>query len=130
MMDQEKPTNSEVDVRESLLGTQPSLDTAQMRQLALDQALDYRGDVTLHTLDGRMIEGYVFDHRRDEHQSCVRLIAAADGKRVDIPDAEISKLIFSGRDTAAGKSWETWVKKYQEKKEAGEPANLESDLLE
>jgi len=27
---------------------------------------------------------------------------------------------FTGKDTAAGKSFETWVKKYQAKKAAGE----------
>ena len=29
-------------------------------------------------------------------------------------------LAFAGRDTAAGKSWEAWVRKYWEKKAAGE----------
>ena len=29
-------------------------------------------------------------------------------------------LAFTGRDTAAGKSWEAWMKKYAEKKAAGE----------
>ena len=33
--------------------------------------------------------------------------------------ADIAALAFSGRDTAAGKSWEAWVKKYWDKKEAG-----------
>ena len=34
--------------------------------------------------------------------------------------SEIARLEFTGRDTAAGKSWETWVKKYVDKKKAGE----------
>jgi hypothetical protein len=34
--------------------------------------------------------------------------------------ADIARLEFTGRDTAAGKSFATWVKKYQEKKAAGE----------
>ena len=33
---------------------------------------------------------------------------------------DIARLEFTGRDTAAGKSFETWVKKYREKKAAGE----------
>ena len=32
----------------------------------------------------------------------------------------VARLEFTGRDTAAGKSFETWVKKYQAKKAAGE----------
>jgi hypothetical protein len=39
---------------------------------------------------------------------------------VTIPYSEIAALQFSGRDTAAGKTFEAWVKKYWEKKAAGE----------
>jgi hypothetical protein len=42
------------------------------------------------------------------------------GGKVSVSYAEIARLAFTGRDTAAGKSWETWVKKYVEKKKAGE----------
>ena len=34
--------------------------------------------------------------------------------------AEIARLEFTGKDRAAGKHWEDWVKKYNEKKAAGE----------
>jgi hypothetical protein len=34
--------------------------------------------------------------------------------------SDIAALVFSGRDTAAGKTFEAWVKKYWEKKAAGE----------
>jgi hypothetical protein len=34
--------------------------------------------------------------------------------------SDIAALAFSGRDTAAGKSWEAWVGKYWQKKTAGE----------
>ena len=34
--------------------------------------------------------------------------------------AEIAALAFTGRDNAAGKSFDAWVKKYWEKKAAGE----------
>ena len=37
--------------------------------------------------------------------------------------SDIAALAFTGRDTAAGKSWEAWVKKYVEKKAAGEKAH-------
>jgi hypothetical protein len=39
---------------------------------------------------------------------------------VNVAYAEIAGLVFSGRDTAAGKTFEAWVKKYWEKKAAGE----------
>jgi len=34
--------------------------------------------------------------------------------------AEIARVEFSGKDRAAGKHWEDWVKAYNEKKAAGE----------
>ena len=34
--------------------------------------------------------------------------------------AEIARLEFSGKDRAAGKHWEDWVKAFNEKKAAGE----------
>ena len=45
--------------------------------------------------------------------------------------SQIAALTFTGRDTAAGKSWQAWLKKYLEKKAAGEknielePENLD-----
>jgi hypothetical protein len=48
------------------------------------------------------------------------MLVQADGRRRDIAYNEIAGLAFTGRDTAAGKSWESWVKKYADKKAAGE----------
>ena len=42
------------------------------------------------------------------------------GEKTSIRYNDIARLEFTGRDTAAGKSFETWVKKYQAKKAAGE----------
>jgi hypothetical protein len=42
------------------------------------------------------------------------------GSRVNIPYSDIAAIAFSGRDTAAGKTFDAWVKKYWEKKAAGE----------
>jgi hypothetical protein len=45
--------------------------------------------------------------------------------------SDIAALAFTGRDAAAGKSWEAWVKKYEEKKAAGEKhIGLEPEALE
>jgi hypothetical protein len=41
-------------------------------------------------------------------------------ERVMVSYADIAALNFSGRDTAAGKTFDAWVKKYWEKKAAGE----------
>jgi hypothetical protein len=66
--------------------------------------------------------GYVFDRRPGKSlvDSYVRVLPQESRERRDIPYASIAALSFTGRDTAAGKSWEAWVKKYEEKKAAGE----------
>lgn len=89
---------------------------------ALEKAFDYRGDVTITTRDGRAIEGYVFDRRKGTslHDSLVRLYPKDSAEKLTLRYSDIAGLAFTGRDTAAGKSWEAWVKKYLERKAAGE----------
>ena len=52
--------------------------------------------------------------------SFVRIIPSKEQTKVNVTYAEIAALAFTGRDTAAGKTFEAWVKKYWEKKAAGE----------
>jgi hypothetical protein len=107
-------------------------DETELRD-ALEKAFDYRGDVTITLKNGSSIEGYIFDRRSGATlaDSCVRLFPKNDPKKTSVSYADIAGLAFSGRDTAAGKSWEAWVKKYWEKKNAGEknielkPENLD-----
>ena len=119
--------------REQIEGWVPELaDEAELRD-ALEKAFDYRGDVTITRKDGTKVEGYIFDRRNAPTlaQSVVRLIPQNSREKISIPYSDIAALAFSGRDTAAGRSWEAWVRKYWEKKAAGEkgfgldPENLE-----
>jgi hypothetical protein len=108
--------------KENLEGWIPTLASdAEIRE-ALEKAFDYRGDVTLTLKDGRTIQGYVFDRRTGATlaDSAVRVIPANERAKVTVPYSEIAALAFTGRDTAAGKSFDAWVKKYWEKKAAGE----------
>lgn len=109
-------------VHEQLEGTIPALATDEDIRQALEKAFDYRGDVTITTKDGQKIEGYIFDRQTGKSlsDSYVRLFPKDQDQKVKIAYAQIAALAFTGRDTAAGKSWETWVKKYNEKKAAGE----------
>ena len=50
----------------------------------------------------------------------MRIIPTNEKTKVNVAYGEIAGLVFSGRDTAAGKTFEAWVKKYWEKKAAGE----------
>ena len=68
------------------------------------------------------MEGYIFDRQtgRTLADSRVRVFPKNNDAKVSIPYSDIQALAFTGRDTAAGKSWEAWLRKYWEKKAAGE----------
>jgi hypothetical protein len=108
--------------REQLEGWIPALASEQEIGDALEKAFDYRGDVTITRKDGSKVEGYLFDRRAGPSlaHSLVRLIPKDSNQKVVIAYSEIAALAFSGRDTAAGKTFEAWVKKYKAKKAAGE----------
>jgi hypothetical protein len=119
--------------RQTLEGWVPSLASDDEAREAFEKAFDYRGDVTLTLKDGKQIEGYVYDRRvgKTLEDSAVRMLPKDNSPRVTIPYAQIARLEFSGRDTAAGKSFETWIKKYNEKKAAGETnISLHPEALE
>jgi hypothetical protein len=112
--------------RENLEGSIPSLASdAEIRE-ALEKAFDYRGDITVTRKDGLTVEGYLYDRYNGStlETSVIRLMPTPKPgqphERVNIAYADVAGLKFSGRDTAAGKTFEAWVKKYWEKKAAGE----------
>ena len=108
--------------RENLEGWIPQLASDEEVRLALEKAFDYRGDVSITLKDGKKIEGYIFDRRTGKTlaDSAVRLYAKSGNEKISIFYAEIAALAFTGKDTAAGKSWEAWMQRYREKKAAGE----------
>ena len=119
--------------REAIEGWIPELASEAELRDALEKAFDYRGDVTITRKDGSRVEGYIFDRRNGAtlSESVVRLIPQNTQQKVSIPYSDVAALAFSGRDTAAGKSWEAWVRKYWEKKAAGEKGfGLEPEKLE
>lgn len=118
---------------ERLEGWIPPLANEEELRVALEKAFDYRGDVTITRKDGSKVEGYVFDRRTGASlkDSMVRLFPKNSGEKIAISYADIGALAFTGRDTAAGKSWEAWMKKYAEKKARGETdLSLYSEPLE
>ena len=100
-----------------LQGWIPELASEEELREALEKAFDYRGDVTITRKDGSKFEGYIFDRVSGTTlaSSYVRVLPKDSNQRLKIAYAEIAALAFSGRDTAAGKSWEAWVQKYWSK---------------
>ena len=106
---------------EHLEGWVPELASEEELRVALERAFDYRGDVLITRKDGSKIEGYIFDRRTAKTlaECCVRLLPKDGGPKTSVSYADIAALSF-GRDMAAGKGWETWVRQYWERKAAGE----------
>ena len=116
---------------QQLQGSVPSVATEDELREALEKAFDYRGDITITRKDGTKVEGYLFDRRQAKtlSESLVRILPP-NGPRVNVPYSDIAALAFTGRDPAAGKSWEAWVRKYWEKKASGETAEIEPEDLD
>lgn len=132
----QNPDNLEVapgTVHEGIEGWVPELASDDDIRVALEKAFDYRGDVTVKTKDGNKIEGYIFDRIAGPSLSTsfVRILPKDSSPRAKVCYADISALAFTGRDTAAGKSFEAWIRKYWEKKAAGEGhLNLQPEALD
>jgi hypothetical protein len=107
---------------QQLEGWVPELAGEDALRAALEKAFDYRGDVTITLKSGEKIEAYIFNRQTGATlaESWVQYFTpkAEDKRRVSY--AEIARLEFSGRDRAAGKHWEDWVKAYNERKASGE----------
>jgi hypothetical protein len=120
-------------LHETVQGWVPQLATEEELRIALEKAFDYRGDVMLTLKDNSKIEGYIFDRVAGKTltSSFVRLMPKDANQKLKVSYANIAALSFTGKDTAAGKSWEAWVRKYWEKKAAGEGTlSLEPESLE
>ncbi len=122
---------------EKLEGSVPLLANEEDLRKALEQAFDYRGDVSITLKDGTRIEGYIFDRSVGRNagtklaDSFVRVLPKDGSPKVKISYAQIAALAFTGRDMAAGKTWENWVRHYWEKKAAGEKdISLQPEKLE
>src|ERR1700683_3996849 len=96
---------------EQLEGSVPELASEDDLKAALEKAFDYRGDGTLTLKSGEQIEAYIFNRLTGATlaDSFVQYFtpSATDKKKVSY--AQIARIQF-GKDRAAGKTWEAWVK--------------------
>ena len=119
--------------RTQLEGWIPELASEEDVRAALEKAFDFRGDVTLTLKSGEVVEGYIFDRQNAPtlHGSVVRVYPKDSDEKRNISYGDIAALKFSERDPAAGKSFEAWVRKYWEKRAAGEKnIGIEAEKLD
>jgi hypothetical protein len=121
-------------VHENLEGWIPAVSTEAEIREALEKAFDYRGDLTITLKSGSKIEGYLFDRKikgPSLAECFVRLMPKDSTEKISIAYSDVAALAFTGRDTAAGRSFAAWVKKYNEKKAAGEQnIGIEAESLD
>jgi len=107
---------------ENLEGLIPEFASEDDVRQALEKAFDYRGDVTITTKSGEVIEAYIFNRHTGATlaESWVQYFTPKATDKRKLSYVEVARLEFTGKDRAAGKHWEDWVKAYNEKKAAGE----------
>ncbi len=107
---------------ENLEGWVPELASDEDLRQALEKAFDYRGDVAITLRSGERIEAFIFNRRTGATltDSYVQYFTPSAPDKRKVSYAEIARLEFSGKDRAAGKHWEGWVKAYNERKASGE----------
>lgn len=119
--------------RENLEGWVPTLANEAALRCAFEKARDYRGDVTLTLKNGERVEAFIFNCMNGPTlaESWAQYFAPGGAEKRKVSFAEIAGMEFTGKDYAAGKRWEDWVKNYNERKAAGETnIALAPDALE
>ena len=107
---------------ENLEGWVPDLASEADLNEALEKAFDYRGHITLTFKSGEKVEAYIFNRTSGLSlaDSSIQYFASNAPDKKKAAYADIARIEFTGKDRAAGKHWEAWLKKYAEKKAAGE----------
>ena len=113
----------------SIEGTTHDCRDAASRREALQTAFDYRGDVTVDLQDGSQLVGFVYLY--NEAGDLVHLFVpqGKDSVPQTVPASRVSRVRFTGEDTAFGKSWDDWTTK-AEKERKKEAERLAKEAVE
>ena len=101
----------EEEERGPLEGWSPAVGVEASLEDVIERAFDYRGDVTVVRRDGTEVVGYLFNRNAEVAVPFVQMFDRAGEGPLTIPYAEIGTIRFTGKDTAAGKSYEAWLRR-------------------
>jgi hypothetical protein len=108
----------------SLQGWEPIIGEELPLSKVVELAFAYRGDVSLDLVDGRTIEGYLFNYSSGRAAETNRLAAEVirtdTGRRLRLRYDEVRAIRFTGRDMATGQSLEAWQRRRSANAEAAE----------
>lgn len=102
----------------SLEKYRPPVATPQELAAAVEQAFDYRGDVTVTLRSGGQLVGYVFNRNAEAAEAYLELFPTDGKEKVRVLYKDVAELYFSGSDMAAGRSWAAYMARYKARKEA------------
>ena len=102
----------------TLEGWAPEPDADLPLARIVELAFDYRGNTTVVKRDGTELYGYVFNRDAEAAVPYLEMFDADGGDPYRIPFAEVRTIHFTGKDTAAGKSYAAWLARKQAEKAA------------
>jgi hypothetical protein len=107
-----------MDVEQTLEGWTPEPDTELSLARIVDLAFDYRGNTTVILLDGARLHGYVSNRDAEAEPPYLEMFDTEGGGPHRLAYAQIRTVHFTGKDTAAGKSYAAWLARKQAEKAA------------
>jgi hypothetical protein len=107
---------------QTLEGWAPEPDADLPLGRIVELAFDYRGNTTVVKRDGTEFDGYVFNRDAEAPVPYLEMFDADGGGPHRVPYSEVRTIRFTGKDTAAGKSYAAWLARKQAEK-AGRAAD-------
>lgn len=107
-----------MEVEKSLEGWAPEPDAELSLAHIIDLAFDYRGNTTVILRDGAKLHGYVSNRDAEAGTPYLEMIDTEGGGPHRVAYADVRTVHFTGKDTAAGKSYAAWLARKQAEKAA------------
>lgn len=95
----------------SLEGWTPQIGLYLTLEEVIEHAFDYRGNVTVTRRDGAQVVGYLFNRDATAPEPFVEMLDEAGDGPLRIRFADIATISFTGKDTAAGNAWTSWLER-------------------
>jgi hypothetical protein len=102
----------------SLEGWVPKISDELPLEEVIERAFEYRGDVTVSRNDGTEIVGFLYNRNRQSAEPYVEVLDASANSHLTMRYADIKNVVFTGRDTSAGKSFEAWQRRREAARKA------------
>ncbi len=105
-----------MDEERLLEGWQPQPSEELPLARIIDLAFDYRGNTTVVTVDGGVLEGYLFNREAEAPEPFIQMFDVDGAGPLRIPYSRIRTIRFTGKDTAAGNSYAAWLRRKEQEK--------------